>query len=158
MTLHAVSMDGNMVINFGPDGKGNIRPEESEIAAEIGEWMHTNSEAVYGTSYAALPPSPYGYFTKRGDIVYLTVFNKPVNGVLRIAVPKNAEQMPISASLLDGGQTLSVTHQQVGLDRDANTYFDIALPNSFGRSEPFVVKIQLSKSSGEKNGFDDAKT
>ncbi|MGV3762495.1 alpha-L-fucosidase [Parapedobacter sp.] len=158
MTLHAVSMDGNMVINFGPDGKGNIRPEETEIAAEIGKWMDINGEAVYGTAHAELPSSPYGYLTKREDTIYLTVFNKPINNVLRIVVPKNAKQVPLQASLLDGGEVLKLIHQQIGLDRDPNTYFDVVLPTGLHASGPFVVKIQLSKSEGEEKGFGDAKT
>ena len=46
------SMGGNLVINFGPDGKGNIRPEETRIATEIGKWMAVNGDAVRGVEPA----------------------------------------------------------------------------------------------------------
>ena len=46
MMVKANSLDGNFVINFGPDGEGNIRPEESRIAGSIGKWMKVNSDAV----------------------------------------------------------------------------------------------------------------
>ena len=52
MIVQANALNGNLVINFGPDGQGNIREEESQIAKEIGHWMAVNGEAIYGTHHS----------------------------------------------------------------------------------------------------------
>src|SRR5690606_37588997 len=98
---------------------------------EIGEWINVNGEAVYGVRHAALAPSKLGYFTKKEDNLYLTVFNRPVNIIVRIAVPKNAVEVLVSATILQNAQSLELSHTDIGLDLDKNTYYDIVLPNSF---------------------------
>lgn len=140
MLMKSRSMGGNFVLNFGPDGNGNFHPEEDKIRLQIGDWMKTNSEAVYGTRYADVPLSNYGYFTQKGDDLYLTVFNRPVNNVLRLAMEKKAKKIPGGASLLQNGKELALKHSNIALDLDKNTYFDVILPKDFQSEQPFVVK------------------
>ena len=73
MLMHSVSMNGNLVLNFGPDGNGNMHPGEDKLAEEIGAWMKINGEAVYGVRHADLPVSKLGYYTQKDSILYLTV-------------------------------------------------------------------------------------
>lgn len=152
MLMHSVSMNGNFVLNFGPDGQGNMHPGEDKLAKEIGEWMKVNREAVYSVRHAGLPPSKGGYYTKKDETLYLTVFNRPVNNIVRIAVPKKATEVPVSASLLENGKTLKVQHSDIGLDLDKNTYYDVYLPDNFQSKRAFVIKMQLGspKSAAEK--------
>ena len=143
MLLQARSMNGNFVLNFGPDGSGQMHPEESKIANELGEWMELNSEAIYGTKHSDLAPSKLGYFTQKEDNLYLTVFNRPITNTVRIAVSKNAVQVPISASLLMSRRELQLKRSDIGLDLDKNTYFDISLPIDFISDKAFVIKMKL---------------
>jgi len=145
MLMHAVSMNGNFVLNFGPDGQGNMHPGEDKLAREIGDWMKVNAEAVYGVRHAELPPTKLGHYTKKGDSLYLAVFNRPVNGIARIAVPKNATKVPVSATILGDGKPLEVRHSAIGLDLDKNTYYDVLLPKSFRSDRAFVVKMILGE-------------
>lgn len=80
------------------------------------------------------------------------VFHRPVNNIVRIAVPKKSDEVPVSASLLVHRKTLDVKHSDMGLDRDTNTYYDILLPNDFQSEQAFVIKMQLGspKSLSEK--------
>lgn len=152
LLMHSVSMNGNFVLNFGPDGDGNMHPGEDLLAKELGEWVKINGEAIYGVRHAGLTPSKLGYFTKKEDTLYLTVFNRPVNNIVRIAVPKKSKEVPVSASLLVNGQKLTVKHSDVGLDLDTNIYYDVMLPKDFHSEQAFVIKMQLSapKSTSEK--------
>ena len=162
MLMHSVSMDGNFVLNFGPDGQGNMHPEEDKLAKEIGEWMKVNAEAVYGVRHAKLASkkggtidtllSNLGYFTRKDNNLYLTVFNRPVNNIVRITIPKDATEVPTQASLLVNGQSLTVKHSDIGIDRDRNTYYDVLLPKEFQSERAFVIKMQLgsAKSASEK--------
>jgi alpha-L-fucosidase len=45
-----LSKGGNYLLNIGPDGKGHVPEASSKGLLEMGEWIATNKEAVYGTS------------------------------------------------------------------------------------------------------------
>lgn len=156
MLMSCVSMNGNFVLNFGPDGNGKMHPEEDKLAKEIGEWVGIHAEAIYGVSHAGLAPSKLGYFTKKEDNLYLTVFNQPVNHIVRIAVPKDATQVPISAALLHSGQTLALKHSDMGLDLDRNTYYDVMLPDTLVSNRAFVIKMKLGKATSKTEKLMDA--
>lgn len=157
MLMRTVSMDGNFVLNFGPDGKGNMHPGEDKLAKEIGDWMRINSEAVYATHQVSWPTLPYGYLTRKGDYVYLTVFNRPINEQIRLLVPKVANERPQAAHLLVDGRELKLAHADIGLDRDANTYYDIQLPSDFQSNEPFVLKVKVGLAEAKEEKLMDAK-
>ena len=93
MMVQANALNGNFVINFGPDGKGNIRKEETEIAESIGEWMQANGEAIYGAHNSNLEKQDWGYITQRKDDIFLLVFNSPINNHVRVKVPKAKNSM-----------------------------------------------------------------
>ena len=48
MMVQANALNGNFVINFGPDCERNILKEETGIAKAVGECMPTNGAAIYG--------------------------------------------------------------------------------------------------------------
>ncbi len=157
MLMHTVSLNGNFVLNFGPDGKGKMHPEEDTIANELGEWMKVNAEAVYGVRHVDLPKSKLGYYTQKDNALYLTVFNRPVNNIARITVPKKATEVPVKAILLANGQELEVKHADIGLDLDKNTYYDIILPKDFQTERAFVIKMELGKPVSKSDKLMDAK-
>ena len=65
--VHAVSMGGNMVVNFGPQADGDFRREEKkEMADAIGKWMQQYGECIYGCDYAGWDKQPWGYYTHKG--------------------------------------------------------------------------------------------
>lgn len=141
MLMQSVSMGGNFVLNFGPDGNGQMHTGENKLAKEIGDWMKGNSEAVYGVTHAPLEPSPYGYYTQKGTALYLTIFNRPVNNLVRIKIPRTATHIPTRASLLASKADLKMKFTNIGIDLDKNVYFDISLPADFISKDPFVIKI-----------------
>ncbi|MDM1549196.1 alpha-L-fucosidase [Empedobacter falsenii] len=157
LLMKSVSMNGNFVLNFGPDGLGKMHPGEDKIAKEIGEWMKVNSEAVYGVRHANLDESKYGYFTQKEDDLYLTVFNRPVNNIIRIAIDKKATEIPVSASILGNQKALEVKHSDIGFDLDKNTYYDISLPKDYNSNKAFVIKMKMGKSADKTEKLMDAK-
>lgn len=157
LLMQAVSQNGNLVINFGPDGNGKIRKEETEIATSIGNWMKTNNSAVYNTTNAALAKPDYGYFTQNETNLYLTVFNIPINKTLRISFPKNHNGSPAKANLLVRNEALILKPVNIGFDKDTNSYYDIVLPENFETKQPFVIKIKLEKLTQNQQNFGDAK-
>ena len=51
-----VSKGGNMLLNVGPDGKGNFSRLAKDRLRAFHDWMEINKEAIYGTR----PWSVYG--------------------------------------------------------------------------------------------------
>lgn len=156
MLMQAVSLNGNLVINFGPDGKGNIRPEEGQLAQGLGQWVSKNGNAIYGTRYAGLPKPDYGYYTRKGNQLFLTVFNRPVSNVLRLAIPRDYADEPKKVSI--NGADAPFKRIDMGMDRDRNLYYDITLPGNYNPTEPFVITIDVEKTNKKQSTFGDAKT
>jgi len=132
--VHAVSMGGNMVVNFGPDGNGDFRPEEKALASYIGKWMRQNGESIYGCDYAGLKKQDWGYFTRKGNQVYMVVFNAPYSGWLTVNVPKGYRIE--SAKMLNGGKVRFV--------ETTTREYNVAVPEK-KPTEPFVIKLEVSE-------------
>lgn len=155
MLVRSVSMDGNFVLNFGPDGKGNIRPEETKIAQEIGDWMKVNNEAVYGCSYTDFKKQGWGYFTQKDNKIYLTVFNRPINNMLHVEIPKGGVK-PLKAYFLSGNKPVDIIN--AGRNKQNNSLYNIALPADYISGQPFVIVLEVEKSAEDKDLYQQALT
>ncbi|MCL2361734.1 MAG: alpha-L-fucosidase [Defluviitaleaceae bacterium] len=79
--VECVSKGGNLLLNVGPDAKGNIPKESLNILEKIGEWMQQNSESIYGCGYADLPKPEYGRITRNGKILYYHIMENQIGAV-----------------------------------------------------------------------------
>ncbi|MCC6284065.1 MAG: alpha-L-fucosidase [Phycisphaerales bacterium] len=84
-----VSKGGNLLLNIGPDARGHVPPEAQATLRGVGAWMAVNGEAIYGSGASPFPRLTWGRATRKPGIVYLMVFDWPVDGVLD--VPMRAE-------------------------------------------------------------------
>lgn len=78
----AAARGGNLLLNIGPMGDGNIDPKDVAILKGIGDWWKVNGESIRGTTRTPLPVQTWGESTRKGDTLYLHVFNWPTNGQL----------------------------------------------------------------------------
>lgn len=154
MMMKAISLNGNFVINFGPDGMGNIRPEETHIAKDIGEWMKINSEAVYGTYNVGLKQQGWGYYTGKGNKIYLTVFNRPVNNLLHIEIPKGGLK-PVKAYLLVDKTIVKIIDG--GRNKLNNSLYKISVPTEYNSDKPFVIVLEVEQDLNDKGSYQQAK-
>ena len=79
--VECVSKGGNLLLNVGPDAKGNIPEESLKILAEIGRWMRKNGESIYGCGIAEIPKPEYGRITQNGNKLYYHVMESQVGAV-----------------------------------------------------------------------------
>ncbi|MDR3459598.1 MAG: alpha-L-fucosidase [Verrucomicrobiae bacterium] len=88
---------GNLLLNIGPMGDGNIDPKDVAILQGIGDWWKVNGESIRGTTRTPLPVQTWGESTRKGNTLYLHVFNWPTNG--RLVVGGLKSEVKTAASL-----------------------------------------------------------
>ena len=76
--VECVSKGGNLLLNVGPDARGNIPEESLEILAEIGWWMKKNGESIYGCGKPEMPKPDSGRITRKGNTLYYHLFENTI--------------------------------------------------------------------------------
>ena len=147
--VHAVSMGGNMVVNFGPQADGDFRPEEKAMATAIGKWMNRYGKAVYACDYAGFEKQDWGYYTRgKNDEVYMVVFNQPYSERLIVKTPKGITVE--KATLLTTGEDITV------VETTRNEY-NVSVPKK-NPGEPYVIQLKVRAAKGTKGIYRDALT
>ena len=121
-----------MIINVGPDARGNIPKESLEILEEIGQWMEKNKESIYGCGPCNLPKPEWGRYTQKDDIIYAHVFETPLGSLPLSGV---APDKLIGAYYLSDG-----TEMKRGEAWNTVLYTDVAFV-SFGENPVFTYPI-----------------
>ena len=140
--VECVSKNGNLLLNVGPDARGNIPEESLEILREIGIWMKKNSASIYGCKGSSLPKPENGRITGRGNKLFYHVMENAIGSVPLYGVSKNLVK---SVRLLYDGSELKVADNWI-----VNNYPDIAFVDiSNGPYLPdavdTVVEIEMKK-------------
>ncbi len=73
--VNCVSKGGNLLLNVGPDALGNIPEESVNILKEVGQWMDTYHESIYGCTLADYPQPDWGRYTQKGDTLYAHIMD-----------------------------------------------------------------------------------
>ena len=76
--VERVSKGGNLLLNVGPDARGNIPPQSLAILEEIGRWMDQNSESIYGCGKAGMAKPDMGRITRKGNTLYYHLFENTI--------------------------------------------------------------------------------
>ena len=88
----AAARGGNTLMNIGPMGNGEVAPEDVAILDGIGSWWKIHGESIRGTTRTPLPVQPWGESTRKGNTLYLHVFEWPRDGKLVVAGLKTEVQ------------------------------------------------------------------
>jgi alpha-L-fucosidase len=84
LLARGAAMNGNFLVNIGPQADGDIRPEETRRLEAMGSWLQTAAPAIFGTTNAGLTLPAGCYATRKGDTVFLLVFRWPDTDKLKI--------------------------------------------------------------------------
>lgn len=79
--VECVSKGGNLILNVGPNAKGQIPKESVKILSEVGEWMQENGESIYGCGMSEYPKPEWGRFTQKGNKLYAHVMEEQVGAI-----------------------------------------------------------------------------
>lgn len=76
--VDCASKGGNYLLNVGPTAEGLIPEASVKRLREVGEWMKTNGEAIYGTTAGNLEGLPSDCLaTEKSGRVYITLLDWP---------------------------------------------------------------------------------
>jgi len=62
---------GNYLLNIGPTEDGSIPLRTTQILTEVGRWLETNGESIYGTERGNLNPTTNLNFTRRSNTLFI---------------------------------------------------------------------------------------
>ncbi|MFW5757861.1 MAG: alpha-L-fucosidase [Bacteroidota bacterium] len=82
--IDIASKGGNLLLNVGPTAEGIIPQPSVDRLRDMGEWMKTNSEAIYGVDPSPVDSPEWGRYTTKGNVIYAHVFDWPSDGVLNL--------------------------------------------------------------------------
>jgi hypothetical protein len=106
----AAARGGNVLMNLGPMGNGKLDPKDVAILQGIGDWMKLNGESIHGTTRTPLPVQAWGESTRKGEVLYLHVFEWPVNGQIVVGGLKSTIRQ---AFLLSDSKRASLAVQRL---------------------------------------------
>lgn len=149
-----VSKNGCLLLNVGPMADGTIPEHEQEMLREIGRWLKTNGEAIYGsTPWKIYGEGPTGTatghlsekknkpftakdvrFTAKGDTLYATLLDWPKEGKTTIKALKKGAVKVGKVSLLGSDTSITWSQNAKGLN--------IQLPADKPCDHAFVLKIE----------------
>ncbi len=135
LLIECVSKGGNLLLNVGPDAKGNIPPESVNILTEVGQWMEKNAASVYGCGAADYPKPEWGRLTQKGNKLYAHVYECSLGIVVINDVDKKVKQ----ARLLHDGSEADITPPWFAFHYEAGSHIFINLKSSRLPHEPVTV-------------------
>ena len=101
MLVDGVSKDGNLLLNVGPTGRGELDDQALATLRQLGGWMRRHSPSVYGCGPAPFTPPPDCRYTMKGDRLYLHVFSWPFR---HLHLPGLAGRVELARFLHDGSE------------------------------------------------------
>ncbi len=98
MLVDIVSKGGNFLLNVGPNPYGVIPEVCQNTLRETGEWLKLNGEAVYGTEASPFPYLYWGRATRKGQKLYLHIFDWPKDGKLIVPMDNKIKSAVLLAN------------------------------------------------------------
>jgi alpha-L-fucosidase len=99
---------GNYLLNIGPKGDGSIPPESVQRLTEVGKWMDKHGPTIYETERSQVTDSVLAGFTRKGNTLYVQVYNWPGSTVAVGAIKTKVN----SAQLFTTGQKIEMKQEE----------------------------------------------
>lgn len=139
-----VSKGGNFLLNVGPNSEGIIPLVCQQNLLEIGEWLQLNGEAIYGTTASPFHFLNWGRATRKGQKIYLHVFDWPKNRQLDVPIGNKIKRAYLLANPKENLQILKLNaSSQINLPVYAPDKMSSVIVIEFD-GEPIVLSLPLA--------------
>ncbi len=75
LLVKAAGLGSNLLLNIGPTPEGEVRPAHRKRLIEMGAWMQTYGNTIYGTRKSWMKPADWGVAVEKANTVYLHILN-----------------------------------------------------------------------------------
>lgn len=130
--VKAAGYGSNLLLNVGPMPNGEIQDYQQERLKQLGEWLKTYGESIYGTEGGFVAPTDDYALTKKGNTVYVHLLNSGKNSFL---IPNF--KFKVSSLTSFDGKTKIKYHQ---LDNDVLV---VQLPEGTPDTADLVLKLSI---------------
>jgi hypothetical protein len=129
--------DGNLLLDFGLNGLGEIDPQIKARYLAMGEWLRQYGHTIYGSRGGPYKPGLWGGSTRVGNTIYLHVTEKWPEGILRL--PPLPAPIVAAKSLVGGKVSFSQT----------DDVLTVKLDPKYHHSVDTIIALELSQSANE---------
>ncbi|WDV47910.1 alpha-L-fucosidase [Clostridiaceae bacterium M8S5] len=136
--VECVSKNGNLLLNIGPDAKGNIPKKSIQILEEVGAWMSNNSDSIYNCGKSQLDKPEWGRYTASKNKIYAHIYDRGIGPVNF----RNLKGKISKVRLVSDRSEIKLSDYWTTLDFPKDAFIDFAsadLPNEIDT----VVEITL---------------
>ncbi|MBV5349354.1 alpha-L-fucosidase [bacterium] len=146
--VNVVSKGGNLLLNVGPDAKGNIPKWSLEVLSEVGSWLDLNGESIYGCGPAPFPKPEWGRYTMRNDKLYAHILGSNIGQYYMKGMKGKVE----NAQLVPDGRQVFIGpywHGERSYIDEVDIFFNLGNPPQWTFPVPdkinTVVKFELTE-------------
>ena len=142
LLVKAASKGSNLLMNVGPQPDGKLPEAAVERLAGMGKWMGIYGDSVYGTDATGLPEQEWGVTTRKGNVLYLHVFDSSSG---KVSIPltdynpttgKKPKKLKIkSVTAMNGGSALTWQYGKDGV-------LNVTLPPA-ATAPDYVVEVRF---------------
>lgn len=129
--VKAAGKDANLLMNIGPQPDGCLPQVAVERLKEMGDWMKTYGETIYGTRGGCVDPHPWGVTTQKGDRLFVHILDLqdkvlflPLEGQKVKRAMDFASRQALKFKRVDGGIVLQLDEIPTEVDKVVELQLD----------------------------------
>ena len=138
--VECVSKGGNMILNVGPDAKGNFPKESVRILHEIGSFMRENGDSIYDCGACTARPEGMYRLTRKGSRIYVHIFENTIGPFPVPGIPKNKVK---GVRLLRDGSEVKISTSWVHSDYPDILFADLGPDPVLPDQTDTVLELEL---------------
>ena len=138
--VECVFKGGNMLLNVGPDARGNFPEESVSRLKEIGKWMEKNGESIYGCGMSDMPRPDFGRITQKGNKLYYHIFDNTIGPVPLIGIEKKDVK---KIRLISAGAEVPIADNWVSKNYPEITFADLGKNPILPDPVDTVLEVEL---------------
>ena len=138
--VECVSKGGNMILNVGPDAKGNFPKESVRILHEIGSFMRESGDSIYGCGACVAKPEGMYRLTRKGSRIYVHIFENTIGPFPIPGIPKDKVK---GVRLLRDGSEVKISTSWVHSDYPDILFADLGPDPVLPDQTDTVLELEL---------------